>query len=243
MTSIEVAGVALGALPILVSSLKQFERAFAPIKSSGSLRREIQFVHIELESQQLILQQTLRVLLNEACSDSELEELLSDPTSSLWRSREIESALVESLGSDAYAILLHMFTRLFDTVSSLEKSLKSITGASINGSLNFRSRLKWILSEDKTRKRLNEVHEQNRRMTEIINLSLYKHQFERRRAIENINSSLVKVLEVQKLAEDVETFTSEASEREQNSEDDRRSTYTVESEVCMLKRFHFSCLT
>jgi hypothetical protein len=229
----EVVGLILGALPVLMLSFEQFQQKLSVVKSYRSLQLEIRQIENEVRLELLILQHTLQVLLSGTISDSKIGELLSYPRSTLWKSREVESALVESLGSASYSLLVQVFSQLFEAISILEKSLQSIARASRDGSLNLRVRLKWTLSEDKRRKRLEEVRKQTKHIRNIVRVSVSSQTFEKKQAIENISTSLGKVLELQKLAEDVETLTHEASEYAWDSKDDNISIYTVDSEVFM----------
>jgi hypothetical protein len=228
MSALEAVGLILGAIPLIISSFEHYKQDTLVFIS---YRQEIEGIERELKFQQIILQQTLGVLLHRTLPESELRELLSDRRSSKWQSEEVESGLKKSLGDDGYTIFMDSVSQLFDTVSSLEKSLRNITDGSKGNRSISRSSLRWALSKRKTRESRHDLERQTMRLTHLVEYATSSKTFETTQAIGNINTSLMKISEVQKVAQNVEDLTTGAIGTAQDADDDAQSTYSVESEV------------
>ncbi|KAK3669344.1 hypothetical protein LTR78_010767 [Recurvomyces mirabilis] len=123
----EVAGLVLGATSVVIEALEAYEKLRT--KSSRG-RRGYQDLKLELEINLLRLRRILEILLKDTSFESStLDDLLSNPTSSQWRSPMVEVALRRRLGS-AYPAFLHLTTNIFETVSSIEKSFQRIANGS-----------------------------------------------------------------------------------------------------------------
>jgi hypothetical protein len=231
MSGIEAIGLILRAIPLAISSLEQYKQGTSVFRFYRQARLEIEGIKAELEVQQIILLQTLEVLLYGTLPESELLELLSDRRSSKWQSEEVESGLKKSLGNDGYTIFMKSVSQLFDTVSSLEKSLRNITDGSKGNRFISRGSLRWALRKDKTRESLYDLEKQTYRLTHLVEYATSSKTFETTQAIGNINISLMKISEVQKVAQNVEDLTTGAIGTAQDADDDAQSTYSVESEV------------
>jgi hypothetical protein len=228
MSGFEAASLILGAIPLVISSLEHYKQGISVFRQASL---EIERIEAELKFQQIVFQQTLQVLLHRTLPESELRELLSDRRSSKWQSEEVESGLKKSLGDDGYTIFMDSVSQLFDTVSSLEKSLRNITDGSKGNRSISRSSLRWALRKDKTRESLHDLERQTMRLTHLVEYATLSKTFETTQAIVNINKSLVKISEVQKVAQNVEDLTTGAIGTAQDADGDAQSTYSVESEV------------
>lgn len=231
MSGTEAVGLVLGAIPLIVSALEHFKQGTSVVKNYRQASLEIERIEAELKFQQTILQQTLKVLLLRTLPESELHELLSDLRSSKWQSEEVELGLKKSLGDDGYTIFVDSVSQLFDTVSSLEKSLRNITDDSKGNRFISRSSLRWAFRKDKTRESLYDLERQRMRLTHLVGFATLTKTFETTQAIENISRALVEISEVQKVAQNVEDLTTGAIGAAQDADDDAQSTYSVESEV------------
>ncbi|KAK4553818.1 hypothetical protein LTR86_008993 [Recurvomyces mirabilis] len=123
----EVAGLVLGATSVVIEALEAYEKLRT---RSSRGRRGYQDLKFELELNQLRLRRILEILLQDTSLESStLDDLLSNPTSSQWRSPTVEVALRRRLGS-AYPAFLHLTTKIFETASSIEKSFQKIANGS-----------------------------------------------------------------------------------------------------------------
>jgi hypothetical protein len=237
MSSAQVVGLVLGAIPLVISGLEHYKNTVSVIAASSQhAKLEIEQIKEELVYQRLLLQDTLKVLLPKA----DLHEFLSDPTSSKWQSEEIESLLRQSLG-DEYSIFASLVSRLFDAVSSVENSLRNITDPSKSNRSISLSSLRWALSSrNKTRQSLHELEFQNQMLRALAQTAAATKTTKTRQrsdiisstqAIQNIHTSLKTFLEVQEVAQNVENLISGATGAAQDDDDDLQSVYSVESEV------------
>ncbi len=115
MSGIEVAGLVLGAIPLLVVALQHHEACEDKVtifvywrKYLARTRRTLLLLHVSYKM-------TLKTVLKPITDDVELEELLDKPESSLWRSRDIRDALRRGL-HDAYEPFLSLTMEVNDII-------------------------------------------------------------------------------------------------------------------------------
>ncbi|KAK3937486.1 hypothetical protein QBC46DRAFT_460845 [Diplogelasinospora grovesii] len=106
MSGIEVVGLILGALPLVISAIEHYE---------SNLDRAVAFFKWKDELEKAMRE--LNLLLDVA-SNSELEEMMSDAQSPLWKSGELADALQHKLGV-AYKLYMHI-------VKEMETHLKTL---------------------------------------------------------------------------------------------------------------------
>ncbi|KAF1850976.1 uncharacterized protein K460DRAFT_272559 [Cucurbitaria berberidis CBS 394.84] len=90
MSGVEIAGLVLGALPLLIQGIESYNEGLDPIKSFVRWERELpQFIR-KLRNQHVHYAQTIHLLFEPITSADELEEMLTDPGSKqLWKSKEV----------------------------------------------------------------------------------------------------------------------------------------------------------
>lgn len=124
MSGLEIAGLALGAIPVALELLKQYEEAATRV----NLWREIQVEYIkckrELELQAHLLRMNLRRLLLplNGLDNTVIERLLADPRSDTWKDPSIEGQLEQRLQGmyRSYLGLMESFTQ---TMAQLKDTL------------------------------------------------------------------------------------------------------------------------
>jgi hypothetical protein len=232
MSSLESIGLVLGVIPLILSSLEQYKQAVSAFNTYWKVRPWIEGIERDLKFQQILLQDTLGVQLHQALLELEFRELLSDPRSPKWQSKEIELDLRKSLGDDRYMIFVKLVSRLFDAVSSLEKSFQNITDElKRNRSISQRSLRSAFFVNRQPHESLRVVRCHSETLRHFVEYTVATKKFETPQAIENINTSLEKFLEVQELAQNVENLTTGAISTAEDDDDDSRSIYSVKSKV------------
>ncbi|KAL8996045.1 MAG: hypothetical protein Q9169_004357 [Polycauliona sp. 2 TL-2023] len=120
ITGVETAGLALAALPLVISALEHYNEGLKPFKDFFRYKALIKELVNGLKLQEILLRNTCEQLLTGVVdSDVELADLLHDPTSSAW-SRDI---LVSSLRER----LQHSFDIFVTLVSGLRATLDMLT--------------------------------------------------------------------------------------------------------------------
>lgn len=118
MSGIEITGLLLGSLPLLISAIEHYNDGLAPAKAFWKWGDQLSHFTRELWYQHTSYELTVRVLLSPITTDAELDEMMSDPESKLWKSGRMGAQLHEKLGP-AYKAYLY-------TIKEIEEILKSI---------------------------------------------------------------------------------------------------------------------
>ena len=196
----------------------------------------------EVETQTIILQDTLKVLLHEAIPPAEIEELLSNPESPKWKSPELDEALEQVLGESAYEVLIRDLQSLLETLRSLEQSICVITKNQENYFwLSHRGR-KLVLMQNETRQALEDLRCRNLDLQSLACRStqtpLARRSTQARReryarqALQNIDDILEKFRYLQRVTHNVEAIvTGEVIIPVDSDSDDALSLCSVETEV------------
>lgn len=129
MSGIEVAGLVLGALPLIVSGLEYYAEGVSTLKVMFNAPSEFKSLSRRLRVEQKIFKNSIELLLHDCIENNQLlSDLMSDNADSdLWSDPEVENALRQKLQSS--------YTVYLETMSSLETTL-----------LQFKDRLR--LSDD-----------------------------------------------------------------------------------------------
>jgi hypothetical protein len=115
MSGVEVAGLVLGALPLIIQGavlrratanneltefigIEAYKDGLDPIKSFMGWEKELPYYTRKLRNQHATYEQTIEILFGSIATEIELAEMISDPRASqkLWKSKE--TALQEKLG-------------------------------------------------------------------------------------------------------------------------------------------------
>lgn len=133
MSGIEIAGLVLGALPLIFSAIEHYKSGLdgpmAFFRWAGLLEKAVE----ELWIQYTYYEITLKTLLKDIKTTSELEEMMSAPDSPLWKDQDLEAELKIRLGN-AYGVFVHTTKQIESQLESLAKSLnidKRYVGARI----------------------------------------------------------------------------------------------------------------
>src|SRR6266536_4094554 len=99
MSGIEVAGLVLGAFPILITALEQYRETAVVFKSWWRFEREYNNFKYEVECQQRRFEQNLEIYLFPLIVDDDrlLESLLANPGGPEWKDNQLEQRLKERI--------------------------------------------------------------------------------------------------------------------------------------------------
>ena len=122
MSGFKIAGLVLGALPLVISALEHYDSSLDPVKAFFQWRDILEKAIRELWVQHTSFEMTLRNLLVDLTSEAELDELLSQPESPLWQSPTLNRDLRDRLGA-AYDVYNYTIEQIGDHVRTLARHL------------------------------------------------------------------------------------------------------------------------
>ncbi|KAI0396857.1 hypothetical protein F5Y17DRAFT_418115 [Xylariaceae sp. FL0594] len=94
MSGFEIVGVVLGSIPLVISALEHYEKAFKMYRRLRRREKEIHSLARSLSTEQSILRNTSETLLAGIVDPEDLQHLIADPFGPLWQAPHIQ-ALVE----------------------------------------------------------------------------------------------------------------------------------------------------
>lgn len=103
MSGIEVAGIVLGALPLIILAFENLRDGASRLGRLINFNAEYRKTWGEVEDEELMYRLQLKRLLkplvrNDVLADDDLEALLLDPSASAWREKDLDNALKVRLG-------------------------------------------------------------------------------------------------------------------------------------------------
>jgi hypothetical protein len=117
-TGIEVAGLVLGAIPLVISALENVENFLNPTKAFVRYRGELSRATRQLVNYYTSYEQSIQILLTPIADPQELHNMMENTDSELWKDKEIEEALQIRLGTSYRAYIR--------TVREIEGAMMSI---------------------------------------------------------------------------------------------------------------------
>ena len=127
MSGIEIAGLVLGAIPLVISALEHYENIIGPAKAFYKYGNELSQLTQGLATQYASFEQSMLILLTPITNDAELNEMIDNTNSALWKDPDIDQALRGKLGK-AYGAYTRKAQDVQRIMISIAKSL-SIKGA------------------------------------------------------------------------------------------------------------------
>lgn len=97
MSGLEVAGVVLGAIPLLISGLEHYAEGASTVKRMFRAPAELRSLGRRLQVEHEIFRNCQELLLNDCLDDVLLQDLLQNANSSAWSDPAVEAALRRKL--------------------------------------------------------------------------------------------------------------------------------------------------
>lgn len=88
MSGFEIAGIVLGSIPLVISTLENYGAGLSTLHRFRKYRRELQSLIRNLETERIKLQNVCEKLLIGLVPHSRIEALINDPMGALWREEE-----------------------------------------------------------------------------------------------------------------------------------------------------------
>jgi hypothetical protein len=120
MSGLEVAGLVLGALPLVISALEHYAKGVQTAKRYFRYKSELKALILKIENEQCMFINTLELLLGGIVRIEHMSELLSNPGGDAWKSAEVDSKLKDRLRNAHKTYLKN--------IKGMERSLQSIMG-------------------------------------------------------------------------------------------------------------------
>lgn len=116
MSGLEVAGVVLGALPLVISALEHYANGINTAKRFWRYKSEVRSLILQVNTERGIFVNTLEQLLVGIVRIEQMSDLLTSPSGTAWYHAGVEIQLKERLRG-SYEIYI-------DNVSGMEQSLR-----------------------------------------------------------------------------------------------------------------------
>lgn len=124
MSGIEVAGLVLGALPLIVEVLKAYSNGASTIRRYIRFQRPLKSLSTELSIEHVLYQRSCERLLDGLVDDNnEREALLKKPGGPAWKNPELETKLQQRL-SKGCSVFVDAINEVEFAVTEIMKLLK-----------------------------------------------------------------------------------------------------------------------
>lgn len=122
MSGLELAGVALGAFPVAILMMELFEKAAAATKKYKDYETGLDWVQLQIETEQVVFDNILRHLLADVVGPAEVAAMMNDPKGRAWNNTENESKLQARLGT-SYALFQRHVVGMWASLDGVGKKL------------------------------------------------------------------------------------------------------------------------
>jgi hypothetical protein len=123
MSGIEIAGLVLGAFPVLLYSLESYRKSAEGLTEWWRIQRTVKKCRQDLQYHRILFEGNLeRFLLPLVVNDDELQTLMADPAGEGWEDPELEVRLKQRLPK-SYDLFIDIMEGIQELVESLKKEL------------------------------------------------------------------------------------------------------------------------
>lgn len=123
MSGVEVAGLILGAFPLMITALEHYRDTAEVLEGWWKIKREYLKCMRNLKYHKLAFEENLEELLLPLIADEDkLQLLLEEPGGQAWKEQELEDMLKERMPK-TYSSYLDTVEEMLETVQALEDAL------------------------------------------------------------------------------------------------------------------------
>lgn len=123
MSGIEIAGLVLGAFPILLHALESYREGAEVLMDWWRIQRAYKKCRQDLKYHQLLFEGNIeRFLLPLVVDEEELRQLMADPAGTGWEDRDLEQRLQDRLPK-SYSLFLDIIGHINSLMELLKKDL------------------------------------------------------------------------------------------------------------------------
>lgn len=128
MSGIEIAGLILGAIPLVIAALEHHEKVTKPMRILAKYQGEFFRALTALRSEHALFEQNVELLLGPITTARELTDMLDNTNSSFWSEPRIILALQNHLGR-AYPAYVRTVSEIRHSIESIAVGLEALPGA------------------------------------------------------------------------------------------------------------------
>lgn len=122
MSGFEIAGLALGAFPIILRVLDDYRKAAEAVGNWWQIRRAYEDWKHDLDYHRTAFELNSKRILMPLMPDVEIDALLDDPTGAGWSDQDLDARLKKRL-PDTYEVVLGIIRRIYGLMEDLKKHL------------------------------------------------------------------------------------------------------------------------
>lgn len=124
MSGIEIAGLLLGAFPLIISALEHYRESTAVIEDWWQIKKEYRKCKNQIEVQELAFDNNMKRLLLPlvVVDDDEIAALIAEPGGMKWKDPALEDTLKKRLPK-SYDLFLDTINDIKSTVEDLKEEL------------------------------------------------------------------------------------------------------------------------
>jgi len=122
MSGIEVVGIVLGALPIMVNGIERYSEGLSAARRLLNPRRELRNLHRAIRTELQIFRNTALLLLHRIATETEVESLVREPSSTLWKAPGFEKQMRALLGS-SYLVWCEVMADISSAITEISIDL------------------------------------------------------------------------------------------------------------------------
>ncbi|KAF2012655.1 hypothetical protein BU24DRAFT_411993 [Aaosphaeria arxii CBS 175.79] len=185
MSGVEVAGLVLGALPLVIAAIESYNEGLDPIKSMMRWERQLPQLIRKLRNEHVHFAQTMRQLLEPITDEFELDEMLSEPSGRLWKDHDMAEKLRDKLQESfmAYQATINEIETIMKEIARKldvdrdkkmnHNDLEAIVAANPqkNNKFEFGKRVRFGMSKKGIKAKLDELHECNKELERFTDKS------------------------------------------------------------------------
>jgi len=135
MSGFEIAGLVLGAFPLLLEAAKELRGVFRDVRTWWKFEREFEDLISSVEREQIAFSLNLDILLARLdISEEEREAMQFDPNSVLWHSSRIQTKLERRINAWYFPWFMK---ELKDIEDSLEELCDILAIGKVRGNLRY----------------------------------------------------------------------------------------------------------
>ncbi|KAF2109007.1 hypothetical protein BDV96DRAFT_247914 [Lophiotrema nucula] len=171
MSGIEVAGLVLGAIPLLVKTVENYSHGVSTIKRLVRYKRELNSIVRRLNSETSTLKCTLEEVLTGLLPPSDIRKLIAEPGGAAWSNPTIDEMLSTRL-QEEHGIYIQNLEDMKQAVEEMRARLQvdAVGNTPVTDSASFKEiykRLKFGLSRTDYEDLLNRIRDDNSYLREL----------------------------------------------------------------------------
>jgi hypothetical protein len=123
MSGIEVAGIILGAIPLVISGLEHYSQSANAIKSMWRYPKEFQTLSRRLRIEYEMFRNTMELILSSCVRGRSLEQMLTDSGGKSWEDADVERELHRIL-QGSHTVFVETVLSMSEAISTFRKRLR-----------------------------------------------------------------------------------------------------------------------